>query len=167
MERLKKTQNEIPDIEILEWFTLKTFEEYKKVIKDYENKVDAYIVLGVNTLKDENGKSIPKGEAVKWNVLNNISTPTLCFSSSCGRWGSLLETSTYNYKHGEFAGSIAYKILVEGDFPKDVGFMSVERSNRVINLARARNLGINIDKIPSQILINSEVVETFPWEEEM
>lgn len=166
MRRLKESQGEISDLEVLGWFTLYSFEEYKNLINEYKDKVDAFIILGINTLKDEEGNSIPRGEGMKWNALNNNETPSICFSSSCGRWGGLLETSTYNYQHGRFAGLTAYRILVEGELPKDVGFMKVERANRIINLARAKTLGIDIDEIPSEVLINSEVVETFPWETE-
>jgi len=79
---------------------------------------------------------------------------------------SLLSAAfTYSpYGQGKDAGKIVYEILINGKDPSSFEFKPTLIGDQSINLARAKTLGLERDEIPSTILINSKVIETFPWE---
>ncbi len=74
--------------------------------------------------------------------------------------------SVSSAEQGKKAGEIAYDILIEGVRPSSFEFESTMIGDEHINLARAEMLGLKREVIPSVVLINSEVVESFPWEDE-
>lgn len=164
MQRLKASQSDA-DVDVLGWHTVKTFAEYQSLVHRYQDQVDALVILGVNILKDEAGQSVSKGTAMEWDFFNSR-LPSVGMATNYARWGGLLELSADNYQHGRSAAELCYKVVVQGYTPEEVGFLELERNKRIINLARAENLGIDKNDISSVVLINSEIVTSLPWEEE-
>jgi len=161
--RFKDLEGELQDIEFVGWETYDTFEEYKKGVLEYEDRVDVFVFLGLNALAGEDGVSVPRSEVVRWNV-ENIDLPDVSFWNFLVEEGTLLAEEISSSDQGSVAGKMAYDILVEGVSPNSFSFMKIVKGTQYINLARAEKLDLNVHSI---VLINSEVVESFPWEEEV
>ncbi len=158
--RFKNVEDELPWIEFVGWETYDTFEEYKSGVLEYRDKVDAFVFLGLNTFEGEGGNNVPRAEVVRWNV-ENIDLPDVSFWNFLVAEGVLMAEEISSTDQGIAAGKIAYDILIEGEIPGDFSFMKTTKLTRHINLARAEKLDL---RVPSIVLVNSEIVEEFSWE---
>jgi ABC-type uncharacterized transport system substrate-binding protein len=163
INRMKERQNEIPEIEFVGWHQISEFEEFKQMVLYYQDKVDAFIFLSLETLSDAEGNVVPDSVTTKWLVENN-NLPEGTFWPIVDK-GMLLSVVVSPEEQGRAAGKIAHKILIEGKKPSSFEFEPTEKGDQYINLARAEKLGIKKEDMPSIILINSKVFEEFPWED--
>jgi hypothetical protein len=69
----------------------------------------------------------------------------------------------YPQIQGYQVGKLAFDILLEGKKPSGIGF-KIDSGLKIFNLARAKSLGLTNADIPSSILVNSKVIEAFPWQ---
>lgn len=150
------------DVEFVEWARVSTFEEYKAKVDEYQESVDAILFLNIHTIKDENGKIIPSFEVAKWEIQNS-DLPDICLHDYNILYGMLFGVPVSSFNQGYDAGVIVRKVLVDGIDPKNIPIKTSEIEKNWINLARAKQLGLDI---PSVVLINSEVIEEFFWEEQ-
>jgi ABC-type uncharacterized transport system substrate-binding protein len=162
MEQLKQQQAEIPDVEFVGWQGFPGFEGYKKAILDYQDKVDAFILLPPIALSDENGVHVSEPDAVRWTV-ENSKLPELSFWDLQIYLGALEAVYVSPIEQGERSAKIAEEILFDGKKPSSIPFETTKKAIRVINIARAETLGIEKKDISSTVLINSQVYEGFPW----
>jgi ABC-type uncharacterized transport system substrate-binding protein len=163
IKRFKEKQKELPNIEFVGWNRDSTFKEYKENMLAYQEEVDAFMVIGLTNFKDEEGNNVLLEEVVRWNV-ENIKLPDLTFWDFSVKDGILLGYEISAFEQGKAAGKMAYDILIKGKKPSSFEFKTIDISEKYLNLARAKTIGIEIEDIPSVILINSEVYVDFPWE---
>jgi len=160
MERLKRSESKLPQgIEVESYYVLKTFEEYKKTVKDCEGKVDALGLLGVFEFKDENGANVTLEQVERWTV-ENSSLPDFAFWKDRVDKGTLCAVTVSGFAQGQEAGKIARGILVEGRSPSSYPIRTTEKGIPIVNLARAKKLNL---KPESSVLLTAEVVTKFPW----
>lgn len=162
MAQMKNDLDKFSGIEFVGWDKFHYYEDLQDKILEYQDTVDAIVFLGVDNIVDKDEKEVPRLSFVKWMVENN-KLPEATFWNFYPSEGILLSVDVSAKEQGNSAGKIAYEILVEGKNPTSFEFKSTTVGEQYINLARARQLDL---KIPSVILINSEVYREFPWETE-
>jgi len=156
--RMQSKQDQLPDVEFIDWDTIYTFEEYKQKIN--ETQADAIALLGIFTFKDASGQNVPYQEVLEWTA-NNSNLPDFGFWSDRISYGTLCTVTVSGYEQGLAAGKIARGILIDNISPSNYSFEPTVKGEPVISLARANKLGISIK---SSILLTAEVVENFAWE---
>ena len=158
--RLKNRESKLPqDVEVVGYYILETFEEYKKAVKDLEGKADALGMLGVFEFKDENGTNVPLEQVQRWTV-ENSRLPDFTFWKDRVDKGTLCAVTVSGLAQGQEAGKIARDILSQGHIPADYPMKATEKGLPVINLARVKKLNLNLD---SSVLLTAEVVTESPW----
>ncbi len=63
--RMKAATAGLADVEFVAWDTVRTFEEYKTKVKDYQTGADAIALIGVFNFKDEQGKNVPYQQVMR------------------------------------------------------------------------------------------------------
>ena len=163
-EVISRIKEKVPNLlrgkEVIGYYTLYTFEEYKNKIKELYGKVDAIALLGVFTFKDKEGKNVQYQEVGKWTV-ENCKIPDFSFWDSRPPSGTLCAVAISGYEQGLAAGKIARGILIEGRSPSSYYFKPSIRGQPVISLARAKKLGI---KIKTDLLLSAKIYNKFDWE---
>jgi putative ABC transport system substrate-binding protein len=139
-----------------------TFEEFKENVLSYQGDVDFLLMGYAESFQDENGEPVTREEVVRWLVENN-KIPEFSYDNSLVEEGLFSSLTSSYYGQGVASGKIAYGILIDGKAPSEIETKTVETYDKHINLARAKSLHL---EVPNIVLINSEVVEKFPWEEE-
>ena len=150
----------LPDLEVVSWDTLMTYDDYKHRVLEYQNKVDALAVLGVFNLKDEQGRDVPFETVLRWTT-ENSKLPDFSFWTSRVELGTLVSVSVSGHEQGRLAGEMAREILVDGRSPDAIPMRPTLKGQPAVSLARARLLGI---QIPSSTLLKSQVLTGFAWE---
>lgn len=161
-DTMRGEESQLPqNVEIVSWDKILTFEEYKQKTEEYQTTVDAVVLLGVFNFKDENGENVPFQDVLQWTA-ENSNLPDISFWADRISHGTLASVTVSGYEQGRAAGEMAHDILVEGKDPADIPMEPTVKGEPIINLARAKALGLNID---SEILLTAEVVQDFSWEQ--
>ena len=163
LDRLYREQGQMPDIEFIGWHRFSSYREFQEAILDYQDEVDAFLFTPMDTLKDDSGKNVLFLDVVKW-ITENSYLPEISFWQ-VPKEGLFVAVTPFSYVQGRAAGGLVDEILIGGKKPKSFEFKQLKAGCNYINLARAKSLGLERNEIPSTILINSEVIEKFPWEE--
>lgn len=161
IERMKqKAQQHLPEIQIVNWNTIRTFKDYQEKIKAYQKEADALGLLGIHTFKDEKGRNVPWEEVLKWTA-ENSSLPDFSFWKDRVLYGTLCVVYVSGYQQGLAAGEIARGILAERRSPASYAIEPTLKGQPILSLARAKKLGISVK---TTILLTAKVVEKFDWE---
>lgn len=159
LERIKMQQSNFPEMEFVGFNRVSTFNEFKEDVLFYQKRVDAFLFTPFDGLVDDFGVGVPREDVLRWNVENNnLPEVSLWMGPSDG---VLAGVAISHSEQGREAGKMAYEILINGRSPSSLGFKSTKKGDQYINLARADTLDLEVSSI---ILINSEVIEEFPWE---
>jgi len=129
--------------EISEIFTINDLDEWKTKIKDFQTNVDAIGIILYHTIK-EDGKRIPSEEVINWTLENN-QLAEFVFWDFVIADGAFCGVTISGYEQGKAAAEIAKRIL-NGEKPSDI---QISRENVIIpmiNLERAKQLNLKIDK---------------------
>ena len=158
IESLKLDKSELPkDVEVVGYYVIDTFTEYKKTLKSFEGMVDAVGMLGVFEFKDKRGNNVPLEQVQQWTI-NNSKLPDFSFWKDRVDKGTLCAVTVSGLAQGQAAGRIARSILSEGRSPASYPMKATEKGIPIVNLARARKLNINPS---SSVLLTAEVVTEF------
>lgn len=160
-KRLQSQQDKLPpDVEIVSWDVIRTFDEYQAKMLEYQNSVDAVGLIGVFQFKDENGQNVAYQDVLKWTA-ENSNLPDFSFWKNRAQAGTLVVVTVSGYEQGFAAGKIARGILAEGKSPAEYAMEPTLKGELIISLARANKLDLKID---SSILLTAEVFTEFEWE---
>ena len=159
IERMKAAKLP-PDVRIVGWETIRTFDEYKQRIKAYPEMADAIALIGIFNFKDGAGKNVPYQEVQRWTV-ENSSLPDLGFWVDRVHHGTLVAVTVSEREQGLAAGRLARQILVERKSPRDLPIAPTTKGAPVISLARANKLGL---RIHSDLLLSTQVITRFEWD---
>ncbi len=58
-------------LEVLDFLLLKTFDEWKNAVLDYQDRADIIAILNFHQLEDVNGEVVPAQDVVRWMVEEN------------------------------------------------------------------------------------------------
>ena len=147
-------------IEVVSYDRIQTWAEYKTKMAAYQGKVDAVALIGIFGFKDDSGKNVPYQEVLKWTA-ENSKLPDLSFWLDRVQFGTLCSVTVSEREQGAAAGKLARSILVDGASPGSLPVRHTTKGSPVISMARARKLGLNVDKGVQQ---TAELVQRFDWE---
>ena len=155
IEEIKQHQNQLPDIEVVSYDIVTTYEEFKQKVFEYQDKVDAFGTLGIFEFKDENGNNVSQNDVIKW-ICKNSRIPDFTFYEDRVNRGELCAVSVSGYAQGYQAGLLARSILVDGESPAGLPMKATEEGVPMINMVTAKRLNIN----PSaDVLLTAKVVQ--------
>jgi ABC-type uncharacterized transport system substrate-binding protein len=155
IEDIKQQENLLPDIEVVSYDVVETYEEFKQKVLEYNEKVDAFGTLGIFEFKDENGKNVSQDDIIKW-ICQNSKIPDFSFYEDRVNRGELCAVTISGYAQGYQAGLLARKILVDGKSPAELPMKATEEGIPIINIVTAKRLNIN----PSaEVLLTAKVVQ--------
>jgi ABC-type uncharacterized transport system substrate-binding protein len=140
------------DVELLDWCKPVTFDEWKRIVQDYQTKADAIAIYMYHTIlpSPDSKQSIDPKEIISWTVQNS-SIPVLGFMPFSSEDGSLCGVLESGLEQGKLAGQMALKIL-HGTKPASLEIQTSLTGQPMLNLHMARKLGIRAsDEVISQV----------------
>lgn len=150
-------------VKLIDSVVTNSFEEWKSGAIELEKKVDAFFIVNHNSIKDKNNKSIDQLEIGSW-YLRNISKPECAHEKQFAQEGMLCVCDDSGYNQGYEAMKLGYRILKQSEHPGDIAVKAPPRGPFIINLERARMLGIAItEKTGADIYIEKSLaLEKYP-----
>ncbi len=148
------------DIEVVEWLTPKTFDEYKARVSALQGKVDALGLLGIFRFAKGDGKFADYEEVQRWNV-EHSQLPDFSFWDTRVERGTLCAMTVDGIEQGRLAGRMARRILVDKVMPSAITPEPTAKGRPMISLARARQLGIPVS---ANVLLASTVLPRYHWD---
>lgn len=158
--RMRERLAEIPEVQVVVWDTIKTWEEFQRKMNEYPGRADAVALLGVFNFKDAQGKNVSYQEVLRWTAQHS-KLPDIGFWIDRVHFGTLAAVTVSEREQGLAAGRIARSILVEGRSPASFAMKPTLKGIPVLSLARANQLGL---RIKSSVLLSSEVVKQYEWD---
>jgi ABC-type uncharacterized transport system substrate-binding protein len=159
--RMEQAAPRLAGVVLGPWDTVQTFEDYKRKLQGYQGTVDAVALVGIFGFKDAGGRDVPYQEVLRWTA-EHSPLPDLSFWVDRVHFGTLCAVTVSEREQGLAAGRLARAILVEGRSPASLPMRPTTRGLPVVNLARARALGL---MPPTGVLLTAEVVKRYEWDE--
>lgn len=150
----------VPDVKVVAWDTIRTYDEYQRKIKEYQHATDVIALIGIFNFKDANGKNIPYQDVLKWTAANSR-LPDFGFWIDRVYYGTLAAVTVSEREQGLAAGRLARAVLVNGKSPAALPMEPTVKGQPVVSLARATALGIKLD---SDVLLSAQVIDKFEWD---
>jgi ABC-type uncharacterized transport system substrate-binding protein len=122
--------------------------------------VDAIVFVGIFNFKDAQGVNVGYREVQQWTA-EHSELPDFSFWKDRATYGTLSVVSVSAFEQGYSAGMMARGILLEGRSPSSYPVQSTSKGEPIINLARAKKLGI---QVKSSLLLDSNIITKFGWE---
>lgn len=151
-----------PDVRIVAWETIRTYDEYKQRIAAYPEMADAIALVGIFNFKDATGRNVPYQDVLRWTA-ENSRLPDLGFWIDRVHHGTLVAVTVSEREQGLAAGRLARQVLVNRKSPRELPIMPTTKGTPVISLARASKLGI---RVHSDLLLSSQVITRFEWDKQ-
>lgn len=158
---MKAEADQLPDVNVVHWDAIFTFDEYKQKIAEYQTEVDAIALIGIFNFKDEDGVNVPFEDVLQWTT-ENSDLPDFSFWDSRIPYGTLGSVTVSGYEQGLAAGKIARGILVDGKSPNSFPMEQTQKGKPWVSLARANRLGLAVE---SEILLTAQIIQDFKWDE--
>jgi putative tryptophan/tyrosine transport system substrate-binding protein len=130
-----------------------SYEQMQQTVLDYQNRVDCIVMFLPWTLEDNAGRHVPQEQVVHW-LLENNKRPGIAYLDILAKEGFLCGMVVDMHQQGVHAGIIAGRIL-DGERPENISIIDPVANRIMINLARARQLNIDI---PFEVLENADVL---------
>ncbi|MFA6989635.1 MAG: ABC transporter substrate binding protein [Candidatus Gastranaerophilaceae bacterium] len=154
-EVMKQFQEVIPKlpVKILYIYKTNSFEEWKRIVKNYQNKADAIMVNFYFSLKTTSNKPVSSHEVIKW-ITENSSIPEFSSVLEFVEDGGLITVAVNGESQGYAAADIAVKILY-GEKPSNIKSTDTKDGIISINARRAKSLNL---RIPPELLDSSKIL---------
>jgi ABC-type uncharacterized transport system substrate-binding protein len=159
LQRIQDSRNRIPGVRIVATDIVQTYADFQKKVRAYQDQADAILLLGIFTLRDDKGVSVPYPDVLRW-MTENSKLPDCSFWIDRIFHGTLAAMTVSEQAQGLAAGQLARGILVNKSAPASLPMKPTAKGHPAINLARARQLGL---KIKSTQLLTAEVIPTYQW----
>ncbi len=143
-------------VEVLDFLVLETFDQWKRAVADYQDKVDLIAVLNFHQLRDASGDIVPPAAVIDWMVAENT-LPEVGLVADWARDGLLVAVGNSGLKTGAYVGALGADILNGAD-PAAMPIVDPQQTDTTVNLARARSLGIEVS--PDELAAADTVFET-------
>jgi len=160
IDRMRARVAEIEGLVVVSWDVIHSFEDYKTMVIDLQDKVDAIGILGIFTYADQHGDNVPYEVVLRWTA-DNSRLPDFSFWLDRVDHGTLCVVGVSGYQQGYVAGGLARRILVDGEKPSAIPMRPTMKGGPSVNLARMRRLDLTYRSTP---LLSSRVVTNFRWD---
>lgn len=136
------------------------YAELQRLVLDNPNRADAYMILGNFNFKDARGADVPYPVLQRW-LAENSKVPDMSFWDDRMLHGTVAGVTVSAFEQGLAAGRRAREILINHRSPASLPITATTKGVPVINLARARKLGI----MPhSTQLLSTQIVTDYIWD---
>lgn len=159
--RVRERLAQVDGLELVSLDRVASFADYQQRMRRYDTQADAVLQLGIFTLTAADGSKVPYQDVQRW-VAENSRLPDASFWIDRVHHGTLVSMTVSEVEQGRAAGRLARAILHEGRAPFSLPVQPTTKGQPAISLARARRLGL---KPVSSLLLSSEVVRRFAWEQ--
>ena len=139
---------------------VQTLADYQQAVREAPDSADALLHLGILTLADAAGHTVPYQAVQRW-VVENSRLPDTSFWIDRIFHGTLASVTVSELEQGRAAGRLARAILVDGTPPAALPMRATTKGQPAINLKRAQALGLTVR---STQLLQSEIVRGYEWE---
>jgi hypothetical protein len=129
------------------------YEEMQRIVLDYQDRVDCIVMFLPWTFEDKHGNHVPQEKVVSW-LLKNNKRPGIAYLDILAEEGFLCGVVVDMYQQGFHSGIMAGRILT-GQHPKEIPIINPVANRIMINLARAKQLNIDI---PFEVLKNTDSI---------
>jgi ABC-type uncharacterized transport system substrate-binding protein len=161
LARMKKNLPQLPGIDIISWDLINTFEEFKQRLAQLQTQADAIGLLGIFAFKDDQGQNVSYKTVCRW-VMEHSKLPDFSFWEDRVNYGTLCAVNVSEYEQGYAAGLMARGILAEGRSPASFPMKPTVKGVPMLNLVRARKLGLNIKTgVLLSVTVKDEVKKDF------
>jgi len=160
IDRIKAISKDLKDITITIVDPISKFADFKKKMIELQKTTDAICYLGVFRFQDEKGNNVPLIDVQKW-IVENSKVPDFSFWGDRVMKGVFCSVIVSGYEQGLAAGKIARGILIDKKKTSDYPFEPTVKGVPMINLARAKKIGVTIE---SEILLTANVIEKYEWD---
>lgn len=154
IEQLKQQESQYPDIRVLGYEIVDTYQEFQNKISACQTQADAIGLLGIFEFRNENNENVPQDEVMRW-LAQNSKLPDFSFWKDRVDKGTLCAVTVSGYAQGYQAGLLARSILADGTSPADLPIVPTKKGIPIINLQTADRLGIRPD---AETLLTADVV---------
>jgi ABC-type uncharacterized transport system substrate-binding protein len=134
--------------------------ELQRQVLENPNKADAYMILGNFNFKDARGADVPYPVLQRW-LAENSKVPDMSFWDDRMLHGTMAGVTVSAFEQGLAAGKRAREILLNHRSPATLPITATTKGVPVINLKRARELGIMPQ---STQLLSTQVVTDYIWD---
>jgi ABC-type uncharacterized transport system substrate-binding protein len=148
-------RGELP-MQLVDRVLTNSLDEFKARALELSKRVDAFVVLNHDTLRDAKGNHVDMLEVGRW-YLTNIKIPEASHEDQFVLEGMLLTANDSGFNQGHLAFEMAFNILERGLHPARMAVRTPERGPYLVNRNRAKALGIKLD---NAMYLIDEVIET-------
>jgi len=134
--------------------------ELQRQVLENPNRADAYMILGNFNFKDAKGADVPYPVLQRW-LAENSKVPDMSFWDDRMLHGTMAGVTVSAFEQGLAAGKRAREILVNHRSPATLPVTVTTKGVPVINLKRARELGIMPQ---STQLLSTQVITDYIWD---
>jgi len=159
IDRVRQRMDELLQLSLASVDRVDRFADFQRTVLGCSGRVDAILYLGVLTLTDGDGRTVPYQAVQRWAAEHSL-LPDASFWIDRVHFGVLASVTVSEREQGLAAGRLARAILVDGRSPGSLAIRPTVIGHPAINLARARQLGI---RVKSTQLLASEVIPDFEW----
>jgi ABC-type uncharacterized transport system substrate-binding protein len=159
IDRVRRRLDEVPAMGLTVVERMDRYADFQRAVLGCDGRVDAILYLGVLTLTDADGRTVPYQTVQRW-VTEHSLLPDASFWIDRVHHGNLASVTVSELAQGRSAGLLARAILREGRTPVSLPVVPTTQGQPAISLARARQLGL---KVSSSLLLSTEVVRHFAW----
>jgi len=135
------------------------YADFQRLVLDNPNKADAYLILGNFNFKDAKGADVPYPQLQRW-LAENSKIPDMSFWDDRMVHGTLAGVTVSAFEQGLGAGKLAREILVKHQSPSSLPIMATTKGVPVINLERAKQLGITPR---ANLLLSAQIIKNYEW----
>ena len=148
-------RGELP-MQLVDRVLTNSLDEFKARALELSKRVDAFVVLNHDTLRDAKGNHVDMLEVGRW-YLTNIKIPEASHEDQFVLEGMLLTANDSGFNQGHLAFEMAFNILDRGLHPARMAVRTPERGPYLVNRNRAKALGIKLD---GAMYLIDEVIDT-------
>jgi putative ABC transport system substrate-binding protein len=148
-------RGELP-LQLVDKVITNSLEEFKERALQLAKRVDSFVVLNHDTLRDRKGNHVDMLEVGHW-YLTNIMIPEASHEDQFVLEGMLLTANDSGFNQGYLAFEMAQGILERGLNPARMAVRTPERGPYLVNRNRAKALGLKLDNVAYLI---DEIVDT-------
>jgi len=148
-------RGELP-MQLVDRVLTNSLDEFKTRALELSKRVDAFVVLNHDTLRDAKGNHVDMLDVGRW-YLTNIKIPEASHEDQFVMEGMLLTANDSGFNQGHLAFEMAFNILERGLNPARMAVRTPERGPYLVNRNRAKALGIKLDEA---LYLIDEVIET-------
>lgn len=132
-------------VAVVDCLRISTFDQWKETIAAYRDRVDAFGVYVIRTIRrsETDPLQVPEAELAAF-LADNAPLPSVGFFDSAARAGLLCGVSVSMREQGHAAGTIARKLLLTESRPADFPVSPTENGRILLNLQTAEKLGFSI-----------------------